>query len=86
MRTLAKDLQVSIITTKKAYELLEQNSYIVTVPGKGCYVNIDRKCLVAKIKNDINIKISEIITMAKNSNMDKTELIKIFTERTEKEL
>ena len=38
IRSLAKDLRVSVITTKRAYEELEKGGYLHTVPGKGCYV------------------------------------------------
>ncbi len=38
IRSLAKELQISVITTKRAYEELEREGYIVTVPGKGSYV------------------------------------------------
>jgi GntR family transcriptional regulator len=38
MRLLAKDLRISVITTKRAYEELEREGFITTVPGKGCFV------------------------------------------------
>ncbi|MEA4955273.1 MAG: GntR family transcriptional regulator [Pseudoflavonifractor sp.] len=38
MRVLAKDLRISVITTKRAYEELEREGFIFTVPGKGCFV------------------------------------------------
>ena len=38
MRLLAKELRVSVITTKRAYEELEREGFLVTVPGKGCFV------------------------------------------------
>ena len=38
IRGLAKDLKISVITTKRAYEDLEQAGFINTVPGKGCFV------------------------------------------------
>ena len=38
MRFLAKELRISVITTKRAYEELERDGFIVTVPGKGSYV------------------------------------------------
>lgn len=38
MRLLAKELRISVITTKRAYEDLEQDGFIETVPGKGCFV------------------------------------------------
>ncbi len=38
IRQLAKDLRISVITTKRAYDELEREGYIYTVAGKGCYV------------------------------------------------
>lgn len=39
MRVLAKELRISLITTKRAYEELERDGFIETVPGKGCFVS-----------------------------------------------
>ena len=38
IRSLAKDLRISVITTKRAYDELEQEGFIYTVAGKGCFV------------------------------------------------
>ena len=38
IRNLAKDLRVSVITTKRAYDELERDGFIYTVAGKGCFV------------------------------------------------
>ena len=38
IRALAKDLRISVITTKRAYEELEREGLIVTAAGKGCFV------------------------------------------------
>ena len=38
IRALAKDLRISVITTKRAYEELEREGFIYTVAGKGCFV------------------------------------------------
>ncbi len=38
IRALAKDLRISVITTKRAYDELEQDGYLYTVAGKGSYV------------------------------------------------
>lgn len=38
MRLLAKELRISVITTKRAYEELERDGFIETVPGKGCFI------------------------------------------------
>ena len=39
MRMLAKELRISLITTKRAYEELERDGFTETVPGKGCFVS-----------------------------------------------
>ena len=38
IRALAKDLRISVITTKRAYEDLERDGFLENVPGKGCFV------------------------------------------------
>ena len=38
IRALAKDLRISVITTKRAYDELESEGFIYTLPGKGCFV------------------------------------------------
>ena len=38
IRLLARDLRISVITTKRAYEELERSGFVTTVPGKGCFV------------------------------------------------
>lgn len=43
MRTLATQLRISLITTKRAYEELERDGFIETVAGKGCFVKMQNK-------------------------------------------
>ena len=38
MRLLAKELRISVITTKRAYEERERDGFLTTIPGKGCFV------------------------------------------------
>ena len=38
MRLLAKELRISVITTKRAYEDRERDGFLTTIPGKGCFV------------------------------------------------
>ena len=38
IRNLAKDLRISVITTKRAYDELEKEGFIYTIPSKGCFV------------------------------------------------
>lgn len=58
IRNLAKDLRISVITTKRAYEELERSGFIYTVAGKGCFVadkNIDavRESVMAEIEKHL---------------------------------
>lgn len=46
IRTLAKDLQISVITTKRAYEELERDGFIETVAGKGSFIAMQNKELL----------------------------------------
>jgi Predicted transcriptional regulators len=46
IRNLAQELQISVITTKRAYEELERDGFIETVPGKGSYVSSQNKELI----------------------------------------
>ncbi|MEG1256179.1 GntR family transcriptional regulator [Clostridium sp.] len=46
IRALAKDLRISVITTKRAYDELERDGFIYTVPGKGSFVCAQDKELV----------------------------------------
>lgn len=46
MRFLARELRISVITTKRAYEELEHEGFITTVPGKGCFVAVQDPALL----------------------------------------
>lgn len=61
MRVLAKELRISIITTKRAYEELERDGYICTVQGRGCFVNSVNAELV---KENMLVAIQELFESA----------------------
>lgn len=79
IRNLAKELKISVITTKRAYDELEKEGYIHTVPGKGTFIayqNIhDIKEKKYKIIEEDLIK---IIEESKVYNISKAELIEII--------
>ena len=75
IRNLAKDLRISVITTKNAYEELEREGYVETIPGKGTYVankNIEliREEQLQKIEGLIDTAVS----IAKVSKISKDEI------------
>ena len=79
IRSLAKELKVSIITTKRAYEELEKEGYIVTVAGKGSYVcGQSTERLKEAARFEMESKLEEIIIQAKNMGISLEECIEIF--------
>ena len=61
IRTLAKDLRISVITTKNAYDELEKEGFVETVPGKGTYVANKN---VELIKEEQLAKIQDLLATA----------------------
>ena len=79
IRNLAKDLRISILTVKKAYDELEQEAYIRTVQGKGTFVTPRNNELIReKQLSIIEGHIEDIVDIAKVSNINKSEIIDIF--------
>ena len=74
IRTLAADSKISVITVKKAYEDLEQEGMIYSVPGKGFYVdNPDLMYMKEKQTVGLEEKLTEWVKTAKASGMTKDE-------------
>ncbi len=78
IRGLAKDLRISFITTKRAYEELEKEGFIYTMPAKGCYVapkNVEllREENLKKIEEHID----EIVRLAASCNLSKQEIMEM---------
>ena len=62
IRALAKDLQISVITTKRAYEELEKEGFIETMQGKGSFVAMQNKELMKEKKlKIIEEKLAEVV-------------------------
>ena len=86
IRNLAKDLRISILTVKKAYDELEQEAYIKTVQGKGTFVTPRNNELIREKQiSIIEDHIEQIINIAKISNISKNEIIDLFNYLYEEE-
>lgn len=86
IRGFAKEIRVSIITIKKAWELLESNGYIYTIKGKGSYVMNNTKSVLKKKKTEIVREIlDESIKKCKEYLVSKEELLGIIEEMYDKE-
>ena len=79
IRQLAKDLKISVITTTRAYSDLEEQGFIVSVQGKGCYVlpqnkEMARENALRKIEAGLN----EAISAAKAGSIAKEEVTEML--------
>lgn len=79
IRNLSKDLRVSIITTKRAYEELEKEGFIYTLPGKGCFVaekntEIIREDNLRKIEEHMD----EILKLARTISLTEDDVLEMM--------
>lgn len=84
IRSLAKDLQISVITTKRAYEELEKEGFVNSFTGKGSFISGQNKALLReKRMRMLEEKIKEVISESRLlnlSNEELTDIIKFFQE------
>ena len=75
MRLLAKDLRISVITTKRAYEDLEREGFLENVPGKGCFVAPQNRELLREAQlRKVEEKLSQAVDEAKKGAFPLEEL------------
>ena len=75
LRTLAKDLQIGVLTVTRAYTELEQEGFVKNVQGRGCFVlgsgsELMKEQLICKVENGL----TEAIKAAKIANLSNEEL------------
>ena len=76
IRNLARDLKISVITTKRAYEELEKEGLVYSVAGKGFYVdNPDISYLEEKKVQGLEGRLDEVLKLCKAANLSKEEVI-----------
>lgn len=87
VRSLANDLKISFLTVKKAYDELEKEGFIKTIPGKGSYIAPKNLNLMKEEKlKEIQNHIEEIYKIAKISNITEDEIIELFKMIFEEEI
>lgn len=79
IRNLAKDLRISVITTKRAYDELEREGFIYTVAAKGCFVAPKN----VELLREENLKkieglMEEILRLSKSCNLTKVDILEMF--------
>ena len=87
IRSLAKDLRISVITTKRAYDELEAEGFIYTLPGKGSFVAPKNTELLREENlRRIEEHMREISALAVQSGLTQQELSEMYTLISEEEL
>ena len=87
IRALAKDLRISVITTKRAYDELEREGLVCTVAGKGCFVAARnrewiREELLRQIETHLE-KVAELAAQADVSGEEFCEMLRALREENE---
>lgn len=75
MRLLARELRISVITTKRAYEDLERDGFLENVPGKGCFVAPQNRELLREAQlRRVETALNQAITEARRGGLTLAEL------------
>ena len=79
VRALAKDLKISALTVKKAYDALEEEGFTATVHGKGSYVRAANKAAIREERlKEIEAELSRVIEKARLYELTAQELTELF--------
>ena len=79
IRSLAKDLRISVITTKRAYDELEKDGFIYTVPARGSFVaKKNTQLLREENLRQIEAHLDEIMKLAASCNLSKDDVISML--------
>ncbi len=79
IRALSNQIGISVMTVKKAYDELLDEGVIITIPGKGSYINLDSVKIIRESMIDkIELLLGEAIDIAKSLNITKEELLKHY--------
>ena len=79
IRNLAKDLRISVVTTKRAYDELEREGFIYTVPAKGCFVAPkNTELLREEHLKQIEAHLNEIRQLAAACGLSRAEILSMF--------
>ena len=75
VRAMEKELRISALTVKKAYDALEQEGYVVTVHGKGSYIsNIGSNIKLEELRREVEKDFETAIRKGKRSGMTDDEI------------
>ena len=79
VRTLAKELKVSALTVKKAYDALEEEGFVYTVHGIGSFVACaNQQMLLEEKRKEVEAELERAIRKGRSCGMNRDELRELF--------
>lgn len=79
VRTLSKELKISALTVKKAYDYLEEEGFIVTVHGKGSFIaNTNQGLLMEERRKQVESDLEHAIQKGRGSGLKDEEIRELF--------
>ena len=80
VRTLSKDLRISALTVKKAYDALEQEGFVITVHGKGSFVaGVNPQLAAEEGRKEVEKALESAIRLGRSRGMSAEELQELFS-------
>ena len=80
IRSLAKSLQISVLTVQKAYDLLQADGFIETTSGKGCFVSAQNQDFyLEEQQKKIEERFNEAIEIARTSGISLDKMLNLLT-------
>ncbi len=79
VRALAKDLKISALTAKKAYDALEEEGFVVTVHGKGSFVNsANQEMMLEEMRKEVENDLEAAVRKGRSCGMSREDLRELF--------
>lgn len=79
VRTLSRELKISALTVKKAYDLLEEEGFIITVHGKGSYVtSVNPQLRKEEQRKELEEGLERVIQKGRRNGIQDEEIRELF--------
>lgn len=79
VRVLSRELRISALTVKKAYDCLEEEGFVITVHGKGSFIaNANQGLLMEERKKEVETELDQVLRKGRSYGLTDEELRELF--------
>ncbi len=79
VRTMAKELKISALTVKKAYDFLEEEGFVVTVHGKGSFIaEHNQNLMMEERRKETEVALEQVIRRSRQGGLSDEEIRELF--------